>query len=318
MCLLFQLYHSNSAGSDQRLPGVMKTVTAHLVYALSEGELGGNPAAIILNADQLSLAQKQTLARQLKVSETAFVSASGCATVKLEFFTPAQQIAHCGHATVASFSLLREQRQLMPGWHRKETIDGMRRIQISADCVMMEQSAPEYEPLPLASPLRQQICQALGLSKADLLATEAPNLCIVSTGNRFLLVALAATADLAKIQADQAALLKLSEQLKLVGFYAFALSSADSGFQACARMFAPRYGIPEESATGTAAGPLACYLANYLHLKTDLYRIQQGLHMSPPSPSVIEVRLEWQDQHIRSLMAGGRARLAETISLNLD
>lgn len=295
----------------------MKTLTAHMVYALSEGERGGNPAAIIVNADHLSANEKQALAQQLKVSETAFVSASGCATVKLEFFTPAQQIAHCGHATVASFSLLREQRQLMPGWHRKETIDGMRRIQISADSAMMEQSAPEYEPLPLASPLRQQICDALGLTKADLLETEAPKLCIVSTGNRFLLVALANSDDLAKIQADQAALLKLSEQLKLVGVYPFALSPASSGFHACARMFAPRYGIPEEAATGTAAGPLACYLANYLHLKADLYRIQQGLHMTPASPSVIEVKLEWSDQQIRSLMAGGQARIAETITLSL-
>ncbi len=296
----------------------MKTISAHLVYALTDAEQGGNPAAVVLQADQLTHDQKQTLARQLNVSETAFVSASGCATVKLEFFTPAQQIAHCGHATVASFALLHQLQQLQPGWHRKETIDGMRRVQISANVVMMEQSAPEYEPLPLASPLRQQICQALGIASSDLLIADAPNLCIISTGNRFLLVALADPAILAKIQADQAALLKLSEQLKLVGIYPFALSPVNTGFHACARMFAPRYGIPEESATGTAAGPLACYLANYLHLKTDLYRIQQGIHMTPPAPSAIEVRLEWQDQQIRSLMAGGRARIAETIQLILE
>jgi PhzF family phenazine biosynthesis protein len=76
-------------------------------------------------------------------------------------------------------------------------------------------------------------------------------------------------------------------------------------------MFAPRYGIDEESATGMAAGPLGCYLHDKLQNKKSQFLIEQGYLMSQSSPSVIDVRLQTKHGSIVSLMAGGKAAVSE-------
>jgi PhzF family phenazine biosynthesis protein len=60
----------------------------HTVNAFVDGHEGGNPAGVVLDANSLSSAQELTVAQQMGLSETAFVSASSSATLKLEFFTP--------------------------------------------------------------------------------------------------------------------------------------------------------------------------------------------------------------------------------------
>ncbi len=82
-------------------------IEAHTVLSFIDGDTGGNPAGVVVDADALTGTQKLAVAQAMGLSETAFVSRSASATFKLEFFTPTRQIAHCGHATVATFSLLR-------------------------------------------------------------------------------------------------------------------------------------------------------------------------------------------------------------------
>ena len=76
---------------------------------------------------------------------------------------------------------------------------------------------------------------------------------------------------------------------------------------AVAYMFAHFYGIPEESVTGMAAGPLACYLYTYLHQKKPIFRIEQGHLVQSPSPSVLTVQLTLDQETITSLRVGGQA-----------
>ena len=74
-------------------------------------------------------------------------------------------------------------------------------------------------------------------------------------------------------------------------------------------MFAPRYGIAEESATGMAAGPLACFLNDHMGQVKEKYEIEQGYSMNPSSPSCINVVLSKEGLAIRSLKAGGTAAI---------
>ena len=83
-------------------------IEAHIINAFIDGNIGGNPAGVVLNADGLSSSQKLEIAAIIGLSETAFVSSSKVADFKLDFFTPTKQIAHCGHATIAIFIYLRE------------------------------------------------------------------------------------------------------------------------------------------------------------------------------------------------------------------
>ena len=122
-------------------------VDAQIVNAFIDGTAGGNPAGVVLDADTLTTEQKLHIARQLGLSETAFVSSSQSATVKLEFFTPTRQIPHCGHATIATFSLLHKLGVIGEGNFSKESIDGNLDILIAGEMVFMEQRAPQYRTL---------------------------------------------------------------------------------------------------------------------------------------------------------------------------
>ena len=66
-----------------------------------------------------------------------------------------------------------------------------------------------------------------------------------------------------------------------------------------------------------AAGPLACYLYDYLgHHKAKMI-IEQGRLMSPPSPSELLVELTLEDGRITSLIAGGRARVIKSMEVEV-
>lgn len=285
-----------------------------IVSAFVDGNPGGNPAGVVLHAERFSSEQKQRIAAAIGLSETAFVSPSDSADIKLEFFTPTQQIAHCGHATIATFSYLRQNGLLARDQSSKETIDGCRSINMEGDSAYMEQKAPRYEPLNNAD--IQLTLQALGITSADLIAGAKPTL--VNTGNSFVVIGIRDVDTIKGLQPDLALIEKLSDALDLIGFYVFSFDGVGSGRDAGARMFGPRYGIREESATGMAAGPLACYLREYLGIDKDEFIVEQGRWMSPPSPSVINVRLHIDDTgKIESLFAGGRGALTEVVEVTV-
>jgi PhzF family phenazine biosynthesis protein len=285
-----------------------------VVHAFTDDGGGGNPAGVVFDADPLPTARRQAIARAAGLSETAFVSASTAATRRLEFFTPTRQIAHCGHATIAVFDLLRQRGELTPGRYTKETIDGLRDIVVEAGVAFMGQTAPRYEDITPADPLHARALSALGIDMTALAPGAVP--VVVDTGNRFLLLPMAHEHDLASLHADLAQVARLSEDLDLIGFYPFVRASRHPGRHAGTRMFAPRYGIPEEAGTGMAAGPLACWLHDRGGLRQDHLTIEQGRFMTPPSPSVIEVRLQRNDGRIEGLLAGGRARAARTLHVD--
>ncbi|MGO4551441.1 PhzF family phenazine biosynthesis protein [Lysobacter sp. 2RAF19] len=281
-----------------------------IVHAFTEGGGGGNPAGVVVDADGLDAAARLRIAARVGLSETAFVSASATETVRLEFFTPTRQIAHCGHATIATFALLRSLGRIGEGHLSKETIEGPRAVIVEGDRVSMEQRAPRFEPVTTGTRTAARIT-------ASLPATRLQHMTIVDTGNRFAVIEVASRADLAAANPDQAAVAEISESLDLVGYYLYSREGAPVGRVATTRMFAPRYGINEEAATGMAAGPLACVLFDRFGLGPTL-TFEQGALMAEPSPSTIHVRLDLADGAIRRLFAGGSARVERRVAVDLE
>ena len=283
-----------------------------IVNAFIDGETGGNPAGIVLDADQYSNRQKLAIAKQVGLSETAFVSHSHVADIKLEFFTPERQIAHCGHATVATFNYLSQQRILNKTDSSKETIDGNRKIQLIGDKAYMEQLAPTYISVEDDT---AEILVALNINEDKLISQPM----LVNTGNGFIIVGVESDAVLKAIEPDQKIIKRLSEKHDLIGFYVFTLDTHLEGRNAATRMFAPRYGIAEESATGMAAGPLACFLFDHLQQRDKTtFLIEQGYAMQPASPSLIEVRLALEHSMIKSLIAGGVGALIRHVVVTVN
>lgn len=285
--------------------------TVNIVNAFVDAGAGGNPAGVVLEADTLTPAEKLRIARLVGLSETAFVSRSQVADIKLEFFTPSRQIAHCGHATIATFALLAQQGLVTGPESSKETIDGTRRILLRGEAAFMEQRAPQYIdeadfPPGVSS---GRILASLGLERSDVVARP----CVVDTGNRFVLVHLRREALLGMLDTNMGEIAALSSAFGAIGYYVFATTEGE--FAASARMFGPYYGIEEEAATGMAAGPLACYLYDRAGLTRPGFLIRQGAYMAPPSPSRITVELQLDEGRITSLFAGGGARVASTVTV---
>lgn len=286
-------------------------ISVPIVNAFIDGHGGGNPAGVVLDGNTFTHDQKQRIAAGVGFSETAFVSPSTLADYKLEFFTPTRQIAHCGHATIATFSYMKQLGMLTGDQTSKETIDGRREIRMEGESAFMEQSAPRYTDLSQAE--QRRAMASIGMSASDLLKGASP--CIVNTGNSFLLIALHHQQAVNALVPRHTEIASLSDAYNLIGYYVFSPQTVKEGRDAGARMFAPRYGIEEESATGMAAGPLACYLHDTLGINQDTFTIEQGYLMPRPSPSVISVRLHKSKGSISSLMVGGLAAVSKIMQV---
>lgn len=290
-----------------------KIIKVQILNAFVENDKGGNPAGVVLNADNLSDKDKLQIAKRVGLSETAFVSKSKTEDFKLDFFTPHKQIAHCGHATVATFSYLKQLGMVKNDHATKETIDGKRKIKLIGDLAFMEQLAPKYVD---TSHKENIILKSLGLEKADLMPNASIQL--VNTGNSFILVPVKKAKILKNIVPDFSLIKEISEAFDLIGFYVFSTDTKNTARDASTRMFGPRYGILEEAGTGMAAGPLACYLFNFLNIKKERFQIQQGEYMNEPSPSLIIVDLQIKDGEIKGLMAGGKGVLRKQMEIDLN
>lgn len=284
-----------------------------IIRAFPSNGTGGNSAGVVLDADDLNARQKLDLARQVGLSETAFVSNSEKAAFKLDFFTPTKQIAHCGHATIATFVYLKQSNRITGNASSKETIDGVRQIYFEGEMAFMEQQKPAF--FSIAATDRTNALAALGLADAALLPGFEPE--IVHTGNNFLIVPVKQENILEGINPDLDTIAQLSEKLGLIGCYLYSPASME-GVDATTRMFAPYYGIPEEAATGMAAGPLAAYLDKHQAIDGTTVTISQGRFMKPASPSTILVRLEKSGAGIQRLFVGGTAVVAKQLRYATD
>jgi PhzF family phenazine biosynthesis protein len=295
-----------------------KAIAVHIVNAFVRDGAGGNPAGVVVDADDLSEADMQQTAAAVGVSETAFVSRSTAAGFKLDFFTPNMRIAHCGHATIAAFSYLVSIGRVGEGTTSKETVDGSRRITIRNGIPYMEQRAPDYDdPANWISrgTSEQDVVDSLGLNGG--LLDERARPVVVNTGNRFLLVGVGTADILRSIIPDFAAIESVSEKLELIGYYIYTTEGIDAEHDASTRMFAPRYAIPEEAATGMAAGTLGCLLYDRLGMRKRHFVIEQGSSMRPPSRSRLAVELDLRDERISGLLVGGAGRLMRTVTVRI-
>ena len=222
----------------------------------------------------MSTAQRQDIARQAAVSETAFVLPSDTADYKLEFYTPTRSVPHCGHATVGTFARLAETGRLKGKQVVNETVDGPRRIRIQDGRAFLEQVPAQLTTLDDST--TRQVLASLGIGKDQLLPDAG--LFLSDNGNRSIQIGLAETDVLRSIRPEMNRVRDITNLLDAVCYYAFSLTSVTAGRDAIARMFGPAYGIPEESATGMAAGPLACWLDAKTDGRRYGFSIEQGQH----------------------------------------
>ncbi len=243
-------------------------ISAFTINAFAKTPEGGNPAGVVFDADELSVVHMKRIAAALKLSETAFVMKSNVADFEVRFFTPTDEVDLCGHATIGAFAVMLDQKRIQPGLYSQQTRAGLLSVEVRSDgLIMMNQTTPDFAE----SVDKNMIADSLNIP-LDVLSEDLP-VQIVSTGLRDIIVPVRSLEELNAIRPDFAKVTKISREFRAVGYHIFTTESLDRSTvsvngstesldrsTAHCRNLAPLYGIPEESATGTASGALACYL----------------------------------------------------------
>lgn len=222
------------------------------IDAFADRPFAGNPAAVIPLEKWLDDATLQAIAEENNLSETAFVvpDASDAADFELRWFTPATEVALCGHATLASgHHLLREDpsRDLVRFRTRKA---GVLEVVRHGPAYLM--ALPAYRPAP--TPLPQTLA-ALGLEAA--VAT-------LRHSGGYQLVVLDSAEQLRALAPDFAALAAMGDTLNIVTAPGSPGGGAGAGSDVVSRVFAPAAGIDEDPVTGSAHSVLTPYWADRL------------------------------------------------------
>ena len=283
---------------------------AYVMDAFSAQIFGGNQAGVALPETTLSDALMQQIAAEFKHSETAFVQKEADGTVTLRYFTPAGEVELCGHATIASFALLRSLDLLQDGLHTAHTKAGDLTIDVSGDTVWMDMAPPVLlRELPEAE--WPALYEAYGLTVADRPEGFVPK--IVSTGLADIMMPVRDHETLLRAVQNAPVVTDLSKFYDVTGVHMFCLGGEDC--TAYCSNYAPLYDIPEECATGTSNGALTYYLYLQGLVKAGEENVfVQGEHMDRPSE--IRSRLKVEGDTV-TVQVGGRAVMSMECEVKL-
>lgn len=292
----------------------------------------GNPLAVFPEAEGLTDDQMMKIAREMNLSETVFVlnprsvespdkQQSATATKdgsqaepnhpsvlrRLRIFTPAREIPFAGHPIVGTWNALARERVVpLPengnGWTRIQHEVGIGVLPVDIEFkegapVQVVMTQGKFEILDEVDDGHDQaeIARALGRLREDL--DERLPIQVISTGLTSLVVPIRSLADLRYCRVNAALLAEIYTRLGATGCHAFSRETIEIGeSRAHARFFAPADNIPEDPATGSAAGALGAYLVHHGASGADSvdgtvrFIIEQGDFIHRPSRINLEVK----------------------------
>ena len=248
--------------------------TYAVLDVFTDTPLQGNPVAVFLDALDLPTEVMQDTARELNLSESVFMGPidpapeAGGAHAEARIFTPSAELPFAGHPTLGAAFLIRDHLGLGDGAVGLALPAGRIPITFSGELGEMEQPLPEE--VELTDP--EGVLAALGIREP----VDGP--AAYSNGPVHVYVEVRSVAELSAVRPDLARLAEFDR----MGFTVYARAGAAGQYRS--RMFAPGLGVPEDPATGSAAGPLAAHLVLAgREASGETLRIEQGVEMGRPS-----------------------------------
>jgi trans-2,3-dihydro-3-hydroxyanthranilate isomerase len=232
--------------------------------------LAGNQVAVFTDAREIPEEQLQPLAREINYSETVYVyPAAGEGHARIRIFTPNNELPFAGHPILGTAFVLSQPLQLDE--IVLETGRGLVPVRLDRDGPQvvfgwMRQPEPTWEPFER----REELSAILGTTPTDL------PLELYRQGPGHVFVELASADEVAALSPDLGALARFMDE----GAAVF----ARDGERWRLRVFVPAFGVPEDPATGSAAGPLSLHLARHGRIGFgDEIVIRQGVEIGRPS-----------------------------------
>jgi trans-2,3-dihydro-3-hydroxyanthranilate isomerase len=254
--------------------------------------LAGNQLGVFTDARDLDEETMQQLAREMNFSETVFVLPSEEAHARIRIFTPTREMLFAGHPVLGSAFVLAGPLQVEE--IRLETAKAVIPVRLEREGARivfgrMQQPLPSVEPYAAES----ELLEVLGVGRSELPVEVYDN------GVTHVYVTLGSEEDVAALRPDFA---RLAELPAVLGVNCI----AGSGAKWKTRMFAPGGGVPEDPATGSAAGPLALHLARHGQIAFgDKIEITQGVEIQ--RPSTLYARVEGSAEKVELVEVGGSA-----------
>lgn len=302
----------------------MKHIELYWVDAFSDKPFYGNSAAVIIDADDLSNEEKQEIARGLNLSESVFISKSEVADFKVQFFTPKQETALCGHGTIAAFKVLASIGRIKRNLNenivsvRQEAKAGILPIEITFDSeglpqnIMMYQIIPDFWDRNID---KNEVANILGVSFDNFESTYP--LKVVSTGRPKLFIPIINRDILDSIKPDFNKMVKHCIKESITGFHLFTFDTYFNDSITTARHFAPSAGVNEDPVTGIAAGALGCYLSEFGSYNGSCltFQMEQGFNMG--RNGIINVEINKEEEQYKSVKVGGKAHILFNAEIRL-
>ncbi len=263
------------------------------VDAFTERAFGGNPAAVVLDAQGLSGAQMQAIAMEMRVAGTACLSpaSSAGADWRLRWFTPTREIGYSGHTTLAAVHALVEAGRLRNDHVVFETQSGRLGARVVADkarwLIWLEPEVPALHPF---TGQLSQVREALGLPGAAGWAHP------VTTSDHDLLIPVAGLEALRALTPNMAELADVATHAGLRGICPVSRETVEKGSATHCRFFAPHFGIPEDVVTGSVHSSIGVWLldAGLLHADGALaaFTAEQGDALGRPGRLRVELQVD--------------------------
>lgn len=289
----------------------MLELEALKVDVFTNEPLAGNPAAVILGADQLDEMQMRQVATEMALKSTAFVIRSKKADVRLRYFTPLSEEPICGHSTIGTLWALAEQEAFgsSPGGRRRlETPLGILSFQVELgpdgrNVVWMTQKRPMFSRVDEV----KEVASALGIGVDKMFHEEFP-LCRASTGIPCLLVPMRSLQTIETLEPRESEVMSLAHELEVNAIYSYTWNVIDGDSTVHARCIAVTPDYHEDPASAMPAGALCSYLVENEFVprdRADNMVIEQGTWVGRHSK--ILARIETRGSSIRKVEVGGSA-----------
>lgn len=255
--------------------------------------LEGNQLAVFTDAREIPVESLQPLAREMNLSETVFVyPAEGDGHARIRIFTPVSELPFAGHPVLGSAFVLAGPLQLPE--IRLETGVGVVPVALEREGGRLS-FGRMIQPIPTVRPFDsgEELLAALGVGESGL------PLELYESGVGNVYVLLPSENAVAAVTPD------LNAVARVMGTV-HANCIAGSGTRWKTRMFAPADGVPEDPATGSAAGPLVVHLARHGRVGFgEEIEISQGVEIG--RPSTLYARVEGSAERIERVEVGGSA-----------
>lgn len=288
--------------------GTMPGYAFMQVDAFTDRPLGGNPCAILFDSDDLDTDTMLAIAREMNLSETAFVRRSQTADFGVRYFTPAEEIPLAGHPTIATtFALVDSGRLSLQADYTTISLElrvGPIAVEIYASRgevqqIVMTQKKPRF----LATYEPAQIMPLFNLAPAD--ALPGVPIQTVSTGTPQLMVPLRDMKALRRAQIDIRHYHGFRETADFFSPHLFCLQGLTQDGDTFARHFGTPPDLLEDPFTGSATGGMAAYLWHYDLINQPTFVAEQGHWMKRPGRATVEV--VGPKNNIETVKVGGAA-----------